>query len=545
MASKFPTERGEKVKLRTRKGHDMTWSCDKHGEPIKLYCVQHGISVCQVCAVKSHQKPCELDDIEDVIFERRGKLEEKQPQIEKMKLLLRKVESEIEAVATSSEKHFGTVTEDLQATFLDKLKGIGEKHVTLVQKINNEANDEIRLINEKREQRIESSYVEREKEENVIKVKEAKVLSDLKGISEIVSKKINDLTCKIRHAINTMKNIESSITRINKHDETLVNEAPQVLASIDEQLGLNVHQDVSDSLERMQDEIKRVAFAEGVIGGEFYGRVDGFIGKWKLVQSIHIPDNVKYPRMRALISEGVVCLLGKEAMHIININKGHIEEVIHGLNSRDIASCAAIDGNVIVCGTRKLVTLYDRQLKATRGISIPGNELSSGTYVDVDRDGMILAAQYGQSHIYVINPLDSKIVRTITMERKMIRGEIQALSSGDIVVNTGIADFTVISRSGEEKAAIHSDDWAWSWCYVDKLTDALYILQRQGRERPQKIAVVDQVSRDGILQASGIVEFERSRRTFSATPSCVSTPLGNLVCCDGNNLLVYKKDFHV
>ena len=55
-------------------------------------------------------------------------------------------------------------------------------------------------------------------------------------------------------------------------------------------------------------------------------------------------------------------------------------------------------------------------------------------YVDVDRDGMILAAQYDQSNIYVINPADGKIVNTITMQGKVVRGEIQALSSGDIVV---------------------------------------------------------------------------------------------------------------
>ena len=71
MASKFPAER-DKVKLHTRKGHDMTWSCDKHGEPIKFYCKEHRIPVCHPCATKDH-KPCELDDIEDVILERGGR----------------------------------------------------------------------------------------------------------------------------------------------------------------------------------------------------------------------------------------------------------------------------------------------------------------------------------------------------------------------------------------------------------------------------------------------------------------------------------------
>ena len=53
---------------------------------------------------------------------------------------------------------------------------------------------------------------------------------------------------------------------------------------------------------------------------------------------------------------------------------------------------------------------------------------------------MILAAQSGQSNIYVINPADGKIINTITMQGKVakVTPEMQALSSGDIVVNTDL-----------------------------------------------------------------------------------------------------------
>ncbi|XP_011664458.1 uncharacterized protein LOC105438403 [Strongylocentrotus purpuratus] len=214
-------------------------------------------------------------------------------------------------------------------------------------------------------------------------------------------------------------------------------------------------------------------------------------------------------------------------------------------------SCAPIDSNVIVCGKRRrdcegdsvdgCITLYDRQWKMIRDISIPKNNSPDDTsvYVDVDRDGMILAAHFDMSNIYVINPADGKILNTITMQDKVVRGEIQALTSGDIVVKTGNDQFTVISRSGEEMAVIHFDEWCGSRCRVDKLTDTLYIAYW---DTEHTIYAVDQVSCDGIIQARRIVEYENSdRNSYLYTSRCLVIPTGNLVACDGDKLFVYKK----
>ncbi|XP_041483251.1 uncharacterized protein LOC121430047 [Lytechinus variegatus] len=552
MASKFPTK-VDKDKLRTRKGHDMTWSCDnlQHGEPMTFYCKQHNIPICHKCATKDHrQETCELEDIGDVIIERRENLEEKQPLIEETKLLLQKVQSKINAVSSSSSKHLETVNNKLQETFEDELKNVKEREVNLIRVINEEADEEIRKINEKREKRIKDCNIDIEKEQTTIKERETRLLSDTKTISDEVTKKINDLTNKNQHALNTMKNIESTITRINQHDETLVNEAPQVLASIDENVSLNFHQDVNDCLDRIQSEVDKVKFVEGEVGGEYYCRIDGYIGKWELVKSIHIPSGVNKPWVRGLISDDEICVedAKNHDMYVTNINTQHTQKVIDGVSNMDITSCAPINRNVIVCGKRRCdwkgdrldgcITLYDRQWKVIRDISIPMNEGGYSVYVDVDRDGMILAAQISQSNIYVINPDNGKIVHTVTMQGKKVLGEIQALSSGDIVVNTGYNKYTVISRSGEEKAVIHCDEWRESECRVDKLTDTIYITYRV----VGKNWAVDQASRDGIIQAMGIVECVRSDRSHWLSP-CLVTPSGNLVGCDGDNLLLYKKTF--
>ncbi|XP_063967552.1 uncharacterized protein LOC135157046 [Lytechinus pictus] len=346
-----------------------------------------------------------------------------------------------------------------------------------------------------------------------------------------------------------MKNIKSTITRIKQQDETLVNEAPQVLASIDENVSLNFHQDVSDCLDRIQSEVERVTFEEGEAGGEYYCRID--IGKWELVKSIHIPSVVNEPWVPGLISDDKICVENQRSndMYITCISTAHTQKVIDGVTNMDITSCAPINSNVIVCGKWRcdwkgdrldgFITLYDRQWKKIRDISIPRNGGGNSVYVDVDRDGMILAAECSQSNIYVINPDDGKIVHTITMQGKRVFCEIQALSSGDIVhVKTSFNKYTVISRSGEEKAVIHCDDWEESKCGIDKLTDTLYITYRVAGNS----YAVDQVSRDGIIQAKRIVEYVRSDRSLYFSP-CLVTPYGNLVGCDGDKLLLYKKTF--
>ncbi|XP_041474904.1 uncharacterized protein LOC121423594 [Lytechinus variegatus] len=548
MASRFPE--GNLVQLKPRKGHDMTWSCDKHGEPIAFYCKEHGLPVCDRCAIKNHcQKPCELDDIEDVIFERRRKLDEKRPKIQELQKQIKALDSKIKTASASGDTHLQIIKNSIQGAYNDKMKSVEEKGNRMVRMINEEADEEIRLANEKREKRIKDCNTEREKERKNIKDKETKLLSDTKTISEIVSKKIKDLSNKNQHLINTITNVQSTISRINQHEESLVNEAPQVLASIDE--NISIHKDVSDCLDRIQSEVERVTFVEWEVGGEYYGKIDGYIGQWESFRSINIPSFVKYPLVRGLIGDDEICVQDgyNKDMYVTNISADqHAEKVMDGGRSTWIMSCSSVDRNIIVCGKGRKdytggrldthITLYDRQWKMIRDISIPRNGSDSSVYADVDRDGMILAAQYDQSNIYIINPAYDTINNTITMQGKKVRGEVQALSSGDVVVKTGDNEFTVISRSGEEKAFIHCHEWVVSECCVDKQTDTLYIVHWDGA----RTYAVDQMSRDGIIQAKKIMEYPRSDRSHWLSP-CLITSSGNLVGCDGDTLFLHKKAF--
>ena len=173
-----------------------------------------------------------------------------------------------------------------------------------------------------------------------------------------------------------------------------------------------------------------------------------------------------------------------------------------------------------------------------RNISIPWNVHCSAlnVYVDVDSDGMILAAQENQSNIYVITPADGKIVNTITMQGKVVRGKIQALLSGDIVVKTSNKEFTVISRSGQEKVTQCA---VYSVCSVEKLTDTVHIIYWDNEHIGRKMALCN------TIMVHGIIHPQPRRKGHKNIGPCLVTPTGYLVTCEGNSLHVYKKRFIV
>ncbi|XP_041465902.1 uncharacterized protein LOC121416471 [Lytechinus variegatus] len=414
----------------------------------------------------------------------RKKLEEKRAMLEETK-----VESKLNAVSSSSSKHLQTIKESIIDALGDTQSQL---HVKYIHDIKKEADTNIEGIKEMRQKQIGHYEVKMERERKLLKDKTTKLsscVSDTDEIRKIVSEKISYLNSKIQDAI---KDIKLSII---------------------------------------------------------------YVGKWERVKSINMQSVVIYPCVRGLVSDDEICAQDGDSndMYVTNINTQHTEKVIDG--GALITSCAPIESNVIVCGKERddcagdrldgCITLYDRQWKVIRDISIPMSGVARycSVCVDVDRDGMIIAGQLAQSNIYVINPATDKIINTITMQSMAVWGEIQALSSGDIVVKTGI-EYTVISRSGEKKTVINCDEskWGLSVCRVDKLTDTLYITYWDRARNTHDTIAVDQVSRDGIIQARRIVEYVKSDRTDWFSP-CLVTPSGNLVGCDGYNLHLYRKAF--
>ena len=188
MALRFPPE--NRVQLRARKGHDMKWSCDKHAEPIAFYCKKHDIPICHRCATKDHgQKPCELDDIEDVIPGEEEKLDDKHHEIEKTKKRLKTLDSKIESSATSMSIHLQTVNDKVKSAHKELSRSVKDKDETKIRLLNEKADEEIRIINERRDREIKTCNAEMEKHQLIVNESQAKLISEQRQSAKWLQKR--------------------------------------------------------------------------------------------------------------------------------------------------------------------------------------------------------------------------------------------------------------------------------------------------------------------------------------------------------------------
>ena len=247
-------------------------------------------------------------------------------------------------------------------------------------------------------------------------------------------------------------------------------------------------------------------------------RIGGYDGKWELVERIRIPDEVPSPWIRGCISDNKIIipnfktyLRGKGHCCMLDIDNKTIQEVITDAGSKTVF----LNVDTVVCGMLEImpngasledcIRLYDRRWNVFSNITIPHNKhdkVINSTFVDVlvDRDGKIIAAERHQTNIYVINPSDGEIVKTITCKGKLIlRG---VLSSGQFVAHPSPHDnkIPIIDREGSQKE-IALDRTATS-CTIDPLTDDLYPVYW---DKTRKACVVDHLSSTGELKATNVL----------------------------------------
>lgn len=555
MASKF-MEESDDAQLRPRKGHDKAWSCDKHDEPIKFYCKSHVIPICHPCATKDHsQHACKLEDIEDVILEMKGELEHKSSEIKEAKERLKvQLESLNDSCDTWASSYLQAIEYEVLDTFEKRLRKETEAQGEEIRGINLEADEEIQIINDKRDARIKKCKENGEQREKDIKETRDKNFADVDAIATTVRNSIRDFRIKHTFTTNAVEDITRKITVIQRDDKVMVSQGPQVIASLEEILNVCADWETVDRLAKIKDAVKGIRFIKGDdVTGKGYTRIAGYIGKWELAYSVQLPPSVEDAYLDGMIcdNEGATSALNTRGLYVTDFSKGHTEKVIQLTDATCIVSCAPISPDLIVCGkwidrrnqpSQVHISLYDRRWELVRNIDIPRNtsDWCTWVFVDVDRNGMILAVERYQPNIYVINPDDGRIVDTLTVKGKVC-DQLRALSSGDIALQTDANEYTIISHQGIPKASISRDEWAESRCGVDRESNTLFVTYL---DEELKSWSVDQVSSDAAIEARRIVSVEKSDRTPYTSPSYV-TPSGRLVCCNGDKLFVHKKSFAI
>ena len=192
---------------------------------------------------------------------------------------------------------------------------------------------------------------------------------------------------------------------------------------------------------------------------------------------------------------------------MFDMNTEHTQRVITNIGISGVLSCALLNDDKVVCGKSsewctgdsltECISVYDRQWKHINDVTIPRNTTRDYTwvYVAVDQDGMIIAAEWGQSKIYVINPANGKIMNTITCKQNIRMHGV--LSSGHIIAQPYPADHSVfiIDRQGAQREIVHSDEILNA--FIDPMTDDLYVVTSDDE---YKTCVIDQVMSGGDMK---------------------------------------------
>ena len=304
--------------------------------------------------------------------------------------------------------------------------------------------------------------------------------------------------------------------------------------------------------------ISGVRFVKNAGREKYDGRIVGYDGEWQLIDTINFKHKFTFPIIVGCIDECKVIITDASTVHayMLDMRTKHTQRVITRKGTSSVESFALLNDDKVVCGNSTMnctgnsltasISVYDRRWKYITDVTIPTNTTCAFTRVNVavDQDGMIIAAEWTQSKIYVINPADGKIMNTIICKQNIIMHGI--LSSGHIIAHPSPSDHRVfiIDRQGSQREINHSGV-ILNAC-IDPMTDDLYVVTSDHDE--YKTCVIHHVlSRSGVKKGR-VVSFPLSprlliRRGHLLLSKVMMTSSGKLIACDGDNILVFKERF--
>ena len=153
------------------------WFCEKHPKKeAELFCETHEVAICQLCAnIKTH-KPCDLQDIQDVIGERKRCLLDK---VAKAKLKSKECNdsysTEVRQSRQEIEEKFGELNRKIKDKIDKDMEKVNEEKKGRAFKINNDAKVEIakmtESINKQRDEDLRRNYEDCDRNIEKIEVK--------------------------------------------------------------------------------------------------------------------------------------------------------------------------------------------------------------------------------------------------------------------------------------------------------------------------------------------------------------------------------------
>ncbi|XP_041479257.1 uncharacterized protein LOC121426911 [Lytechinus variegatus] len=516
--------------------------CEKHEKIMDLYCRTHNVALCYSCALTDHRREqCVQEDIMIALKNNREDLSILKNRASDKSELCRIYGNEIHKTRHAKDEHLQTIQNYIDSEIENAIERDRDREKEDADKINSEIDgenedfqDEIRKLQEeirKLEDKIEKNNEERgtrheenrsiaEKRRKPIIDKQRILHGDIHNIAQMIERKIGELEKSWQDDTKSAEKAKETLDRILKDDKNIVTDGHRVHASVSEELKKQLNEGEVKEINRV---VSGVRFVKGVGREKYDGRIDGYDGEWKLIDTINVTDKMKYPRIVGCIDEDKVMItdftIGGTHTYMLDLNSKTTQRVINGSDTSCIISCAVLNDDKVVCGRCIIgctgdslpgcISVYDRQWNHINDVTIPRNTTRTDVAVRVaiDQDGMIIAAEDGQSMIYVINPANDEIINTITCKEKIVMCDV--LSSGHIIARPSPPDrrALIIDREGDHREIPHSDV-ILNVC-VDCMTDDLYVVTSDDE---YKTCVIDQVMSEGDMKKRRVASFPLSTR---------------------------------
>ncbi|XP_071490956.1 uncharacterized protein [Diadema antillarum] len=533
------------------------WMCNEHDdEEVKLVCESHDIGVCCLCAVVDHQKPCELVDLKRVIERRTKELDALTIVTENEKSAWERCEQRISQCESDADQHLNTVAERIRLSINSAFLNVDTWKRREKERIEEQSAAAIRSILEEKAVLLRKAECDATRRRILVENQELELSQEVGKVRHLSNATLDGFRRQVQSNVKAMdENLEA--VQALRESRKLVDGGKHFISS----LPTPVQYGIDDGLLRQFTEgIRDISYIRHTENGVFKGRIDCPGDSWCLVRCIKIPGYVTTPTLAGYLSEEEVVISDWDTCnrhtYTMNIERGEIRRVVHSDNYLFIKSCVLLDNGMIACGKwrancsgntlNNCVSLYDKDWKLIREVAIPRNTSTYDAWVDVDAFGrFILVGEGGQPNLHLVNPNNGKIIRTIERPHSSIRLRGH-LKSGDIILRYVPWNYSFIIRSprGQENVVTHSA--TIRNITIDPVKDALYVVCYDVH---REACFVEILPLDG-RPSKRVVSFRLSddlsrdfKSMFLAKSDVLLTPRGQLIACDGRNILVYHKDW--
>ena len=473
------------------------WFCEKHPEKeAEVFCETHQAAICHICAITKTHRPCDMKDIHDEIDERKRCLLD---QVAKGKTKGKEIiECELTVARRSRvvEQNLEKLHHEINEAFDKEMKKLNDEKEKTAAKITMEAKDGIakltEQINKNRFERLHENEEDSKRTIAKIEDKRGALNRDLEHVKQKFEHESDIQKTKCQTASKALDEALMKAEKLVNEENNLLTEFTRAMQSL--------HQDLETEV-NVENVINISTIVEKIVFRRENELAVGILGvpsnEWKKEDEFQLEPAI-FPLVIQSDKNAVVfrsCLNG--AIYVKNIRDKTTLKVVANANPYDIRNCKTLDDGRIVCGTLKAeIVIYNPTWKHLRTIVLTKEEKGKATLVTTDRDGMIVAVVSDSAVIYIYNPDDGVLVRSVSFHVGPVYG-IGCLSSGDMVVSTNCSqgqDMCVVDGSGVVKYTTHFRGKILGCITVDKLTDLIYVMYYVGSECAVDVHVTKRVS---------------------------------------------------